>query len=533
MFNSFRSMQGEEQGEVEQVQEEEGQEGEVAMVDDYSDVRMSANEQREFHRIFAMASVFGGWLVEFDVFPMYLDARDGFVLPNGGKLTSYDRATPSFLSASQSEWDRLARRLVSMLMDREADVRSGGVSQQLFGKMIERADGVPRDPDGGEDYSAVPIVAYGTSAMDTEVYNDVFYRNGQASCPPHRPKTVRFSPRFLGLTKYAGAWPDIPIDSLMRYRATIASQYLLDWREVCLGNEKDNINRPVVHTFFESLQGTGESAGMSSSGNTDLLAAWKQAWTSAGWDTVVLSTEDARRHPDFAAAEAKMEQLSIRHYDRLCFYRWFAMAVATTGGAGGYLSDYDAFPLEISPLLHGRFLPNGGKLTTWDFVVPSLVSGTHLEYSRIANLLIDVIARDDYDGGADGMSVKSDMLALDFLRRNDPSSFIRRGRNIRSSEVYNGPYYKDENNSVQVDCWGAKGKKAVHFAHRYTAENYPLLKLAGAYEEDVTLEDMANRRGDIATRFLDDWNKHCGFVPDSSTASWDNLDVQVSGIRRR
>lgn len=87
-----------------------------------------------FIRWFAMATVGGGWMSDYDVAPIaslvpdayfapskrlhkkYIDANNGIPLPHRGKFTIYDSdgRVPSLMSGSAKEWDRLASALLDL-----------------------------------------------------------------------------------------------------------------------------------------------------------------------------------------------------------------------------------------------------------------------------------------------------------------------------------------------------------------------------------------------------------------------------------
>lgn len=56
-------------------------------------------------RHFAMASVGGGWMSDYDLIPLGLESSE---LPNNGRYTVHEYAVPSLVSASQKEWERIA-----------------------------------------------------------------------------------------------------------------------------------------------------------------------------------------------------------------------------------------------------------------------------------------------------------------------------------------------------------------------------------------------------------------------------------------
>lgn len=58
-------------------------------------------------RWLAMGVVGGGWMSDFDTFPLYMEPTEG--LPNDGKFTSYSRHVPNLVSGSQQEWNRMSQ----------------------------------------------------------------------------------------------------------------------------------------------------------------------------------------------------------------------------------------------------------------------------------------------------------------------------------------------------------------------------------------------------------------------------------------
>ena len=56
-------------------------------------------------RYFAMASVGGGWMSDYDLIPIGLKPS---AIPNGGRFTVHEYAVPSLVSGSQEEWEHMA-----------------------------------------------------------------------------------------------------------------------------------------------------------------------------------------------------------------------------------------------------------------------------------------------------------------------------------------------------------------------------------------------------------------------------------------
>jgi len=214
--------------------------------------------------------------------------------------------------------------------------------------------------------------------------------------------------------------------------------------------------RPIMHTFFEPAW----------KNHANLLAEldnWKKAWSDAGWDPIVLTLADARRHPDFQKFEdafAKAEH-QLHDYDRMCFYRWLAMA----SSGGGWMSDYDTFPLNTKSNQDGITLPNEGKFTCYSNWVPSLVSGSESEWERMTQLLL-------YSYKMHTNEFWSDMYALLELH-NYLDNFISVDDSISIQNFYQDELKKKKSDRPLIEhpyalsprCKYAEGKRVVHFSH--------------------------------------------------------------------
>ena len=53
------------------------------------------------------------------------------------------------------------------------------------------------------------------------------------------------------------------------------------------------------------------------------------------------------------------------------------------------MSDYDTFPIGINPA-DGLTLPNGGFFTSYERHVPSLMSGSQVEWDRMAEIVFHI-----------------------------------------------------------------------------------------------------------------------------------------------
>lgn len=63
----------------------------------------------------------GGWMSDYDTFPMGITFVDGFSMPNGGVFTGYERHVPSLLSGSAHEWDRMSQMVLDMAVKKIRD----------------------------------------------------------------------------------------------------------------------------------------------------------------------------------------------------------------------------------------------------------------------------------------------------------------------------------------------------------------------------------------------------------------------------
>ncbi len=140
---------------------------------------------------------------------------------------------------------------------------------------------------------------------------------------------------------------------------------------------------PVMHTFFEPVP--GGCCGASEEGHQRLLQAWESSWKESGWETRILTMDDAKKHKDFDKLAEMMNRFHVDEYNRRCFYRWLAMAEI-----GGWMSDYDTFPLNFSAEV-GSKLAQYGQFTSLEGVVPSLIQANKQEWERIIQIMMELL----------------------------------------------------------------------------------------------------------------------------------------------
>jgi len=250
-------------------------------------------------------------------------------------------------------------------------------------------------------------------------------------------------------------------------------------------SDPDN-ERPIMHTFYEKVK----------DGENDLLVAWKEEWTRAGFETRVLKLDDAKRHPYFKQMEKVVKPMFGKEYNAMCLYRWLAMAAS----GGGWMCDYDTFPTNF-PMDEGTNLPYNGRFTSFEVQVPSLVSGTADEWTRVAKLLVEAMPKVKE-------KIKSDMHAFAILRTEGTHKiyFLPARLNMKGGF----PYKKaiSSHSQREVDCNRMAIGRAVHFAHYYTRQSYN--KGMFPLHNVTSLDQALSRRGEAAKIFMADWREQCG-----------------------
>ena len=265
--------------------------------------------------------------------------------------------------------------------------------------------------------------------------------------------------------------------------------------------EKDQIvaasnQKPIMYTFFTPIEDGRKQTGMSPEADEILLTLWNNEWSNAGWKTRVLTIDTAKMHPDFEKLNKKLSSLekAISTYDRFCFLRWLAMAIATQDSAGGWMSDYDTFPLHFFDCK----IPNGGRLTVHEHSknggVPSLVSGSPLEWDRLAKELIHnaYLHRDK--------RFWSDMFALHDI-------YVMSGKTIYMMEHNVVPALVVMRNQGKEDriCRRADDKYAIHFSH-YALENGNLESMNA---NETMVGSKPEHRSAVAQEWLKKWRMLC------------------------
>ena len=251
-------------------------------------------------------------------------------------------------------------------------------------------------------------------------------------------------------------------------------------------NDDDYSSRPVIHTFYQQ----------SDVGEEDLLKSWADSWQEVGFQTRVLTLEDAKKHPNFDEYSKIIFENAWDDYNQMCFYRWLAMA---STGDGGWMTDYDTFPLNF-PIEEGRVLPNNGQFTSFEIFVPSLMSGSAEEWKRVTKMVIDAIDHIPED------TPKTDMFAFREVSRQDDNGIQFLRPDIPDPEIRRGYDYISPH---EVNCDAMKFARAVHLSHS---------KSAAAFNDGLYPIEIENAReqyrSDASRVYLREWKEQC-----SSSAS--------------
>jgi|AntRauTorckE5430_2_1112549.scaffolds.fasta_scaffold03899_4 hypothetical protein len=241
----------------------------------------------------------------------------------------------------------------------------------------------------------------------------------------------------------------------------------------------DEATAPLIYTFFNQIGNDKDP----------MVDTWKREWEKIGFKTKVLTLEDAVKHPYFETMKKAVEKVfGGDEYNRLCFYRYLAMA-----NVGGIMSDYDTFPTNF-PLEQALELPNGGAFTSFQAHVPSLISASAEEWERVAILITEQIQKTK-------MGIKSDMMMLKELGDEGGYNLIFM---VPAYNVQTFLPYKDKG---VVNCREAAHYRAVHVSHYAVGA----LKKSGFYPTGEVKElDQKARRPKVAEIFLREWEEQCG-----------------------
>lgn len=135
-----------------------------------------------------------------------------------------------------------------------------------------------------------------------------------------------------------------------------------------------------IYTYYQNINHSSQN---------ELIDLWKISWSRQGYEPIVLSLEDAKRHPYFETLNSEMRRIfneitgkQIYAYGMSCWFRWLAYATQTEEKF--YVSDYDA--INVNFLITE---PND-KLHLMDNDCPFLASGTPTQFEKLCEAFVEV-----------------------------------------------------------------------------------------------------------------------------------------------
>ena len=137
---------------------------------------------------------------------------------------------------------------------------------------------------------------------------------------------------------------------------------------------------PKMYTYFERIPIERRFTDMTDEDDDALLEFWKEAWEAAGWEAVILGLQEAQSHSRFQEFEDRIQALQLEDFHAIVLRRYLAMAAATKELSGGWLCDYDAFPIRD---FRAEVVPHNGEFTVHGTVPATLASASSAHWENI------------------------------------------------------------------------------------------------------------------------------------------------------
>lgn len=262
--------------------------------------------------------------------------------------------------------------------------------------------------------------------------------------------------------------------------------------------EIHDTTKPTMATFYESVP--GGCCSMTTKGHENLIDAWRQAWHDKGWNTVILTKDDAKKHPDFDALNKKLASIDVDPYNRRCYWRWLAMASDWDGnGGGGWMSDYDLMPLALTAE-KGVSIAQDEGFKTFGNVVPCMIHASREEWDRVIHLMIDHLPKKKQR-----WAVISDMNSFIGIK------WTAKDIQWKDELLRRWPYKKDDDGVLKVNCKDTNTALGVHLSHYGTSESFKI----GHYPTFVDGKKIKNvsmaleRRGGAAKILMKEVQEQC------------------------
>ena len=142
-----------------------------------------------------------------------------------------------------------------------------------------------------------------------------------------------------------------------------------------------------IYTYYENIEHNHKN--LQYDNQQEMLRLWQISWQNSGFKPIVLSLEDAKKHPFYEEFVDKLKALHVKimnepitDYGLSCYIRW--MAYATQDDEYFYVSDYDCMNNGLKPII------TTDKLHLMDADCPCFVSGKPDQFENLCHLFIDV-----------------------------------------------------------------------------------------------------------------------------------------------
>lgn len=260
----------------------------------------------------------------------------------------------------------------------------------------------------------------------------------------------------------------------------------------------DAVEKPIMHTFFEP---NGPCCGMTEAGHANLVEAWEFSWQSRGWDTKILTKEDALKNPEFDMYDKKLADLNVSEYNRRCFWRWLAMAsISNDSEGGGWMSDYDTFPLGLTAE-EGLEIAKQPGFKSYSLHVPNIIHATAAAWDRVMHAMLRVMP-EEYEKRQPGDPQVTDMLMLLDAKNqfDNESMMITEWKSESRGFMYN-------ETTLEILCDAARLAKVAHLSHAdcetaYELHTYPQF-------DGLNSTNFIEKRGEAALKYMNDYREQC------------------------
>ena len=196
------------------------------------------------------AATEGGWMSDYDTFPLRMDAsssseeEDYNILPNGGTFTAHERAVPSLVSASQSEWERVSRLLLDAIPTHDGLITDMYMLESI--RLSNIKNGNNNNKHGDDEDAGISFVPMRKEVQQGFPYKRIVNtgvgkRRRIVNCEiVKRTKAMHFSHDSTAKAVGRGKFPLEGISKVnpaVERRGRAALEFLRDWKEQCWKKE--------------------------------------------------------------------------------------------------------------------------------------------------------------------------------------------------------------------------------------------------------------------------------------------------------